>query len=111
MVESPSAYPWSSFKANAGEPEDARLSEHPEYAALGLDRPARRAAYRRFCLADEEAGFVSAIREATNTGLPLVGNELRAQLERSGHRVAAAKPGPRGKPDLEAVDLVAELPF
>jgi putative transposase len=111
MVESPSAYPWSSFKANAGAADDARVSEHPEYAALAHDEPARRAAYLQFCLAEEEAGFVSAIREATNAGLPLVGDDLRSQLERNGHRVAPAKPGPRGKPGLESAGLVAELPF
>lgn len=111
MVASPSAYPWSSFKANAGEAEDPRLSAHPEYAALAFDAPARCAAYRGFCLTDEEAGFVSAIREATNAGLPLVGDDLRSRLERSGHRIAAAKPGPRTKPSVDSVGLVAELPF
>ena len=111
MVDSPSAYPWSSFKANAGEAEDARLSEHPEYAALAPDGAARGAAYRGFCLADEEAGFISAIREATNAGLPLVGDDLRSQLERSGHRVAAAKPGPRAKLNIDTTVLAAELPF
>lgn len=111
MVDSPSAYPWSSFKANAGEAEDARLSEHPEYAALGSNARARGAAYRGFCLAEEEAGFVSAIREATNAGLPLVGDDLRSQLEGSGQRVAAAKPGPRAKPRVDSTALAAELPF
>ena len=111
MVEWPVAYPWSSFRANAGEAEDARLSEHPEYTALAFEAAARRDAYRRFCLAEEEPGFVAAVREATNAGLPLVGDDLRARLEKSGVRVAPEKPGPRAKPGAGSGPVTAELQF
>jgi len=96
MVASPSAYRWSSFKANIGEADDRALCGHAEYTALGFDAAAWRAAYRGFCLTTEEQSFVVALREATNAGLPLVGSALRSRLEASGYRVARGKPGPPG---------------
>lgn len=111
MVASPSAYRWSSFKANIGEAEDRALCGHAEYTALGFDAAARRAAYQRFCLATEEASFVATLREATNAGLPLVGEALRSRLQASGCRVARAKPGPRRGEGRDKMPLSGELQF
>jgi REP-associated tyrosine transposase len=111
MVGSPSAYRWSSFKANIGEVEDRALRGHAEYAALGCDAIARHAAYRRFCLTAEEASFVTELREATDAGLPLVGQALRSRLEASGCRVARAKPGPQGGKDCGKTPLDHQLRF
>ena len=88
MVASPSAYRWSSFKANIGEADDRALCGHAEYTALGFD---------------------AALREATNAGLPLVGSALRSRLEASGCRVARGKPGPPGDKRCGRTPVAGEL--
>jgi putative transposase len=109
MVASPSAYRWSSFKANTGEADDRALCGHAEYTALGFDAAAWRAAYRRFCLTAEEQSFVVALREATNAGLPLVGSAMRSRLKASGCRVARGKPGPPGDKGCGRTPVTAVL--
>ncbi|HEX7053143.1 MAG TPA: hypothetical protein VF211_04315 [Burkholderiales bacterium] len=78
MVACPSAYRWSSFKANSGE---------------------------------AEAAFVSALREATDGGLPMVGQALRSRLEAMGWRVEKGKPGRRSAPTPDTAPLNAEPQF
>lgn len=97
MVCCPSDYAWSSFRANSGQAEDGSLTEHAEYTALAFDASCRRASYLSFCTGDEDTAFVSALREATDTGLPLVGNALHARLVADGRRVQREKPGPRSE--------------
>ena len=109
MVASPSDYPWSSFKANSGQAQDETLCEHPVYTALAFGAAERQAAYRSFCLVGEEATFVTAVRDSTDSGLPLVGAALRSRLEANGYRVAAAKPGPRAAPSLDMKGMTGEL--
>jgi len=46
MVPAPGAYRWSSYRANAEGAEDALLTPHPAYVALGRSREKRCAAYR-----------------------------------------------------------------
>jgi putative transposase len=77
MAQQGSDYPWSSHRANALGGDDPSLTPHIEYTALGIDRTARLAAYRDFCSAQEQAGFLSAIREATHGGYPLVAKGRR----------------------------------
>lgn len=110
MAQQGSDYPWSSHRANALGGDDPSLTPHIEYTALGIDRTARLAAYRDFCSAQEQAGFLSAIREATHGGYPLVATDLRSQLQANGCRVARAKPGPRAKAgDVEKASGELEL--
>jgi putative transposase len=111
VVGSPSAYPWSSHRANTGDLDDPSLTEHIEYSALGSDRAARRAAYRAFCGAEDSPGFLAAVRDATSGGLPLVGDALKLQLAAEGSRVDRAKPGPRGQPEADAAVMSGELKF
>lgn len=47
LVRRPEDYRWSSYRANAGDRQDALLSPHPYYLALGREPGARRTAYRR----------------------------------------------------------------
>jgi putative transposase len=47
LVRRPEDFPWSSYAANAEGREDALLSPHPHYLALGRDPEQRCAAYRR----------------------------------------------------------------
>lgn len=109
MVARPFDYPWSSFRANSGQAEDSSLSEHPEYTALAFDAAGRRAAYRRLCEGDEDCAFVSAVRDATNGGLPLVGEALRSRLATNGCRAAPGKPGPRSEQGPSETWTTAEL--
>lgn len=111
MMRSLSEYPWSSYRANSGQAEDDSLSEHPEYIALAPDPMGRRDAYRRFCEDEENASFVSAMRDATNGGLPLVGETLRSRLAAEGRRVAPGKPGPRGEELFDRAAANAGLAF
>jgi REP-associated tyrosine transposase len=46
IVAEARAYRWSSYRANAEGAEDALLTPHPAYAALGRTRETRCAAYR-----------------------------------------------------------------
>lgn len=46
LVRRPEDFPWSSYASNAGGREDALLSPHPHYLALGRDPEQRCAAYR-----------------------------------------------------------------
>ena len=95
MVDSPAAYQWSSYSGNAGHRDDALVSPHPEYLALAGDVASRRLAYEGFCVEYDSAQFVAAIRDATDTGVPMVSDYLKAALAQKGIRVERGKPGPR----------------
>lgn len=95
MAPSPGAYRWSSHHGNVGLAEDALLTPHVEYLALGLNAPANRTAYRGLFDVPEDPALTKAIREATNGGYPLVGDVLKRQLAKQARRtLAPRKPGP-----------------
>lgn len=102
LVGEASSYAWSSHRANAGAIDDAAITPHTAYAALAQDGQARSAAYRKFCCGEEHAAFLTAIREATYTGYPLVGEDLKARLQAQGCRVEPGKPGPKRRGSEEA---------
>lgn len=109
MVQKASQYPWSSHRANAIAADCSWLSPHVAYAALGFERESRLETYRAFCASEEHASFLTAIREATYTGYPLVGNELKAQLRAHGCRVERGKPGRKADEEHVAEAGQAEL--
>jgi putative transposase len=112
MVAGAAAYEWSSHNANAGRVSDPTLSPHIEYLALSSDLPARYAAYEQLFQADDDPQFLAEIRDATNGGYPLLGEQLKASLALPKRRLQRRKPGPA--PNEEIVDgdgLTAELPF
>jgi len=93
MVTDPAAYPWSSFRGNAGLREDALLAPHIEYAALGSEP---RGAYRALFHEPLDAAVVKEIREATIGGYALVSDRLRTRLTTQVDRpLQRRKPGPR----------------
>lgn len=95
MVASPADFPWSSYAGNAGLRDDALLTPHPEYLAIAGD--ARRGrAYQDFAAADD-AETSKAIRDATESGVGLVGDGLKARLESQGARLERDRPGPRAE--------------
>ena len=111
ILDSPLSYPWSSYGANTGALKDPSLTEHVEYSALGWNSEARQSAYRAFCDGDDPPGFLAAVRDATNGGVPLAGESLKTRLAMNGSRVERGKPGPRGPraPDEEVIS--GELEF
>jgi putative transposase len=111
MVSSPAQHPWSSYAGNAALCADPLLTAHEEYVALGLKPESRAHAYAGLVEADD-GKIVSAIREATESGFPLVGERLRAMLEARGLRLERAQPGPRAVdndvPAANQLDLLPE---
>jgi putative transposase len=96
MVRHAGAYRWSSYNANVGLADDAMLTPHIEYRALGLTPASARAAYRDLFEAPADSALIKAIREATQGGYPLVGDALKSQLSRRvRRRLQPGKPGPR----------------
>lgn len=95
MVMEASAYPWSSHAVNAGAADDPGITPHRAYIALASNARSRFAAYKAFSSSDEHAAFLIAIRDATYTGCPLVGQDLRSELQTKGYRVERGKPGPK----------------
>ncbi|MFY2762575.1 transposase [Arenimonas sp. MALMAid1274] len=71
MAATPALWPWSSYGANAQGAEDALLSPHPMYLALGRDTPSRCAAYA--ALVDEplDGDQLQQIREHVHRQQPL----------------------------------------
>jgi putative transposase len=74
MVPDPAAYRWSSFAANALGAEDALVTPHERYVALGASSRAQRLAYRALFRDSLEPSAVASIRDATNHAWAL-GNE------------------------------------
>ena len=99
MVGAPSDYRWSSYHANSGRQPSAALVPHAEYSGLGLDDAARYAAYQGLFDVPEDATLVAAIREATDGGYALLGDDLKAKLAQSGRRLERGKPGRRNAPE------------
>lgn len=112
MVSSPAQHPWSSYGGNAALRADALLTAHEEYVALGLKPESRAHAYAGLVEADDGGKIVSAIREATEAGVPLVGERLRTALEARGVRLERAPSGPRSLADhavaASQLDLLSE---
>lgn len=110
MVRVASAHPWSSHSGNTGRRDDPLINPHVEYLALATDAVSRRAAYESFCDDEESLEFVPAIRHATNSGIPLIGEPLKLQLACKGIRVERGKPGRPGAQPA-SLEAAAELPL
>jgi putative transposase len=96
MVSCASAYSWSSHNGNAGRGFNELLTPHAEYLALAPNETSRHAAYEGLFAAGDEPAFVAAIRDATNGGFALVGEQLKARLPAdTRRRLERKQPGPR----------------
>jgi putative transposase len=92
MVGHPASYVWSSCAGNSGIRQDALISPHAEFEALGS------VAYA--LLLSEGIGHtaVQEIREATLGGFPLGSDSFKQSLHASaGRRLSRGKPGRPGK--------------
>ena len=95
MVARALDYPWSSHASNAGTALDESLKPHCEYLALGRNGANRQASYVGLFNVPQPQTMVAAMREATRTGYPLVGDALKRSLAAKGFRIGPEKPGPK----------------
>lgn len=86
MVDSPGAYRWSSFAANASGKADALLTPHPVYRAMGLNDSARQAAYRELFHSAIPEGITCLIRDATQHAWALGSAAFLSRVDASGRR-------------------------
>ena len=68
MVEQPSAYPWSSYAANAEGISNKLITSHEVYKQLGANELERQSAYRQLFRLAIGKSDIDALREATNKG-------------------------------------------
>jgi putative transposase len=71
MVETPDAYPWSSYRANALGSDDPLVTPHLVYTGLGTHAADRRAAYRHLFLESISEQLLAEIRHTCNSSRPL----------------------------------------
>jgi len=95
MVGAAVDYEWSSARDNCGYAISHLLAQHAEYSALGDDDALRRRAYRQLLELGDDPIALKGLRDATGSGLPLVGERLKAELQASGARLERGRPGPR----------------
>lgn len=81
MVNTPSRYRWSSYRANAQGNANFLLTPHPLYLALGRGSAARQAAYRELFKAYLDPGTMRDIRAAWQTGTPLGNDRFKEKIE------------------------------
>ncbi len=87
MVSRPEDHAWSSVLCNAWGAEDALITPHPRYEALGATAEERQAAYRGLLTEPLEEEALAAVRRATHTRTVVGGEEfvepLATRFERS----------------------------
>jgi putative transposase len=112
MVPSPGAYPWSSHDGNTGRVTNSLLTAHPEYLALATNETLRHAAYLGLFDAADDPAFLMAIRDATNGGFALVGEDLKARLPAELlPRLERKPPGPPPQTKREPANCGAQIEF
>jgi putative transposase len=84
-------YRWSSFAANALGGDDALITPHERFVALGGSPETRRAAYRALFQATFDEDELRTIRKATNSALPLDNERLQYFGAREDIRRVATK--------------------
>ena len=94
MVENPSDYAWSSYRAHSHGQSDTLIRNHSLYLALGNTDSARQEAYRALFKVQLDAATVNLIRESTNKAWALGGDRFREEIETALQR--RVRPLPRG---------------
>ena len=96
LVDDPAHYRWTSYRANALGQENAHLTPHPVYLALGRDDKQRQAAYRALFRTPLDKAAIDDIRLALNQNQPLGNQRFYARIEKLTGERREAKP--RGRP-------------
>ncbi|WP_286785402.1 MULTISPECIES: transposase [Pseudomonas] len=102
MVEHPSEYRWSSYRANAQNEPSKLRSPHPLHQALSRDEGLRGAVYQELFRYQPDPGLVDDIRRSTNGNYALGSRQFAAEVEAIlGRRVIRGKSGrPKRTPNL-----------
>lgn len=103
MVEHPTEYRWSSYRANAQNESSRLRCPHPLYQALNRDEGLRGEVHRELFRYQLDPGLADEIRTSTNGNYALGSRQFSAEVEAAlGRRVIKGKSGrPQRMPDLE----------
>ena len=96
MVVTPLDYRWSSHRGNAGGSEEARITPHPCYLALGASPADRQETYHALFEHSVSPADTEALRSHTSQQRALGSERFRAQVEALTQRAASVRP--RGRP-------------
>jgi putative transposase len=96
MVVHPGDYRWSSHHCNASGADEARITPHPCYLALGTNPTERREAYRSLFDEALSSEDTEALRAHTHQQRAWGSDRFQAQIEALTQRAATLKP--RGRP-------------
>jgi putative transposase len=88
LVDTPAAYPWSSYSHHAGLTHNILITDHPLYWALGNTPFERQGAYLALFEDGLSPAQLSLIRDATNKGWVLGGTDFAQKLEGKTNRRA-----------------------
>lgn len=91
MVEHPSAYPWSSYAANAIGRENPLIKQHELYRRLGRTPEQRQSAYRQLFRQHLGAATLASIRDATNKAWVLGSERFKQSIQKQLYRRVAPK--------------------
>lgn len=80
MVQHPSEYPWSSYRANALGCYNALISPHYIYCALGQDDATRQTQYRSLFTGQIDEMSLAQMREATNKAWVLGSEHFKQKI-------------------------------
>jgi putative transposase len=94
MVEHPSEYPWSSYRANALGEVDSLITKHYKYRELGHSHETQQSAYRTLFKAHISEKTLAEIRDTTNKEWVLGSDSFKEKISRQLMR--RAKPLTRG---------------
>lgn len=94
MVGHPAEYPWSSYRGNALGENDALLTPHPLFLALGGSVDARQAAYRTLFEAHVDEKTLEEVRASINKAWVLGSEHFRGEIATQLNR--RASPLPKG---------------
>ncbi len=110
MVESPAAYPWSSYRMNALGKDIHLLTPHPVYLALGPSAAERQIAYQSLFTSHIPNYTLNEIRTATNKAWVLGDERFKLQIEgQLGRAIAPFKQGGDRRSNLHAKDRIKLL--
>ena len=109
MAAHPRDYPWSSYRAHADGHNDALVSGHPLYRALGRSAADRQKSYRELFRAKLGMEFVETLRAATNGGWALGDERFKRRIAKMAGRRAAKLPlgrPPANRPGKRQISLL-----
>ena len=95
MTDDPSVYPWSSCASHCGLRQEAILSPHPEYTALGPTSHTRAAAYGHLLREPLSDDDLTAIRTHLQQQRALGRDDFREMVEAKTQRFASVRPAHR----------------